>query len=173
MISREEEAVDCNRREVLIGGGVVGGVLGLGTTGSLIALEEHPSQPGDTVGEAERQQRVKSLLERFGDEPVDMLNLLKFKAGGEESYARYGAAFARLIGKFAPGTEVVYGAKCESLLVGTQEWDQLFIVRYPSMAAFLALTTSQDYEDIAHLRTDALERTVLYAMAPAGLGGGN
>lgn len=145
------------------------GALGIGGARRLVALDEGSGQPGDEVGEATRRRQVQSLLERLGDRPVDMLNLLKFKEGGEPSYALYGEEFARLIPKFAPGSEVVYWADCAGLLVGTEEWDRLIIMRYPSMAAFLALTTSPDYHEIAHLRTDALERTVLYAMVPTDL----
>ncbi len=163
----------CSRREVLIGGGLVGGTLGMGAARTLIALDEEPSQPGDRVGDAGRRQVIGSLVEQLGDGPVDMLNLLKFKAGGEASYARYGEAFAGLVAKLAPSTEVVYWADCAGLLVGTEEWDRLIIVRYPSMAAFLTITMSPEYREIAHLRTDALERTVLYAMVPTAAGGGN
>jgi uncharacterized protein (DUF1330 family) len=145
----------------------MGGALGTFAARTLIALDKGPAQPGDDAVRAERQQRFGALLERLGDQPVDMLNLLKFKPGGEASYAAYGREFATLIPEHAPGTQVVYWADCAGLLVGSEEWDRLIIVRYPSMAAFLALTTSADYAAIAHLRTDALERAVLYAMVPS------
>jgi uncharacterized protein (DUF1330 family) len=156
---------------MLIGGGVVGSALALGATGPLIAVEEEGGQPGDQVGEAARRERILRLVEQFGDQPVDMLNLLKFKPGGQASYMRYGAEFGKLVAKFAPETEVVYQGQCKGLLIGAEEWDLVIIVRYPSMTAFLALTSSADYDEIAHLRLDALERAVLYAMAPAA--GGN
>jgi uncharacterized protein (DUF1330 family) len=56
----------------------------------------------------------------------------------------------------------------DSWSIGTEEWDRIIIVHYPSIQAFLKVTTSPEYERIAHLRTDALERAVLYAMVPIG-----
>jgi uncharacterized protein (DUF1330 family) len=162
--------MEITRRNVLMTGGLVSGAMSVGTASRLFAIEdvvESSDQPGDAVGEETRRARIMELLERFGDDPVDMLNLLKFKAGREDSYARYGMEFGRLVPKFAPGTEVIYMAECAELLVGGQDWDRLIVVRYPSVKAFVALTGSPDYDQIAHLRTDALERAVLYALVPA------
>ena len=150
---------------------LTGGATGLGAATHLFAVERTGNgsdQPGDTVGAATRRNRIIELMRRLGDDPVDMLNLLKFKAGGEALYRRYGEEFEKLIVKYAPDTRVVYQAKCAGLLVGGQEWDRLLIVRYPSVRAFITVTASSDYEEIADLRLDALERAVLYAMVPSG-----
>jgi len=159
--------MECNRRHVAIGGGPTAAP-GMDAAGQLIAIDGEPRQPGDQVGAEQRRARLRGLIQTLGDDPVDMLNLLKFRPGGEASYADYGRGFAVLIPKHAPGTEIVYWAECAGLLAGTEEWDRLIIVRYPSIKAFLKITTSPDYERIAHLRTDALERAVLYAMVPIG-----
>jgi uncharacterized protein (DUF1330 family) len=154
------------RRDVLAVGGA-----GFGAATHLFAVEQTGNgsdQPGDTVSEAERRERFVELMKRFGDDPVDMLNLLKFKTGGEASYRRYGAGFMKLIATHAPDTRVVYQADCAELLTGNQEWDHLIIVRYPSVKAFLTVVGSSGYADIADLRLDALERAVLYAMVPSG-----
>jgi uncharacterized protein (DUF1330 family) len=158
-----EEIMETTRRRVL-----TTGAIGLGVAGGLFAIDEHGGQPGDTVGEEDRLKRVSALMERLGDDPVDMLNLLKFKAGGEVSYRRYGMEFGKLIPKYAPGTRVVYQGECAALLVGEQDWDRMLVVRYPSMNEFIALTGSSDYNEIAHLRLAGLERAVLYAIVPSG-----
>jgi len=159
--------MECNHRQVAIDGGLAAAP-GMGVARQLIALDGEPRQPGDQVGAEQRRARIQGLIRTLGDDPVDMLNLLRFKPGGEASYQSYGVEFAKLIPKHAPGTEVVYWAECAGLLVGTEEWDRLIIVHYPSIKAFLKITASPDYERIAHLRTDALERAVLYAMVPIG-----
>jgi uncharacterized protein (DUF1330 family) len=155
------------RHEVL-----TAGAKGLGASPHLFAIEgtdDASDQPGDTVGAATRRDRIVELMRRLGDNPVDMLNLLKFKEGGEASYELYGQGFEKLVAKYAPDARVVYRANCAALLVGGQEWDHLLIARYPSVRAFLAVTASPEYEEIAGLRLDALERTVLYAMVPNGV----
>jgi uncharacterized protein (DUF1330 family) len=161
--------MESTRRNLLVTGGLVGGALGLGVTGRLIALgdvDNRDEPPEERVDEATLRQRVQMLIERLGDEPVDMLNLLKFVPGGEASYRRYGREFTTLVAKYAPGTEVPYMADFAGMLAGDIEWDRLIVVRYPSIKAFVALTSSQDYRQIAHHRSQAIERGMLYAMLP-------
>jgi uncharacterized protein (DUF1330 family) len=161
-----------SRRDFLASG-AMGGILGLGASGRLVALEEtqaESDQPEDAVGTAARAERLQSLIARLGDDPVVMLNLLKFKPGGEESYRRYGQEFAAPMQKYAPQTQVVFYARCEELLIGHEEWDRIILVRYPSMKAFAALTSSAEYGAIAHFRTQAIERAVLYALVPESPG---
>jgi uncharacterized protein (DUF1330 family) len=162
--------METTRRRVLMTGGILGGAVGIGGAGRLIAVEgldDHPDQPGDTVGEAARIQRIVDLTEELGDNPVDMMNLLKLKPGGEESYLRYGQGFGGVLAKYAPATTVAYSGDCASLLIGDRAWDRLIIVRYPSMKAFSEVIGSPEYAEIAHLRTDALERTMVYAVVPS------
>ncbi len=102
----------------------------------------------------------------LGDDPVVMLNLLKLKEGGQESFARYGQAFAAPRDKYAPGTRVVFAGQCRELLIGEEEWDMVILVQYPTVESFANMTASPEYAEISHLRTDALERAVLYALSP-------
>ena len=106
-------------------------------------------------------------LKRFMAEdpggPVVMLNLLRFKPGGRESYERYVAAFGDHAGDF--GAEVLYAGDCSSALVAPDgwAWDAILVVRYPSRQAFSDMVRDPDYQQITHLRTDALEEAVLQA----------
>lgn len=96
------------------------------------------------------------------DGPVVMLNLLKFKQdGGRELYARY----VRESGPFieAVGAKVAYLGKTHELLYGTETWDVLMLVKYPSRKAFIKMTNDPEYLEIHKLRERALERAVLYA----------
>jgi len=96
-----------------------------------------------------------------------MLNLLKFKPGGAEQYQRYTAATAPLLAK--AGGKVLLAGRPAELLIGDQTWDLALIVEYPKRAALLAMLDSEDYQAIANLRTEALERSVLYALDPVAL----
>ena len=52
------------------------------------------------------------------------------------------------------------------LVIGSETWDMVAIVEYPSRAAFIEMVTSPEYQKIVHLREEALERSVLYATDP-------
>jgi len=100
--------------------------------------------------------------------PVVMLNLLRFKAGGRESYAEYGRAIGPHLTKC--GGEVVYAGDGSTALVAEdgQAWDAVLLVRYPSREAFCRMVADPDYQQITHLRTEGLEEAVLQATTPWG-----
>jgi uncharacterized protein (DUF1330 family) len=108
---------------------------------------------------------MQALIARAGEGPVVMLNLLKFKPeGGQEKYAQYGAAVAPLLGK-AGGT-IRYMGNPDELLIGSEAWDSLLLIEYPTRQAFLDMVTSAEYQAIQHLREESLVRSVLYATNP-------
>ena len=87
--------------------------------------------------------------------PIHMLNLLRFKEdGGRESYAEYSARTLPLVEK--RGGKVVYRAQARMTIIGAEEWDDMFIVEYPSKDAFLDMVLSDEYQQGAHLRHEAL-----------------
>jgi uncharacterized protein (DUF1330 family) len=96
------------------------------------------------------------------DEPVVMLNLLRFAEGGRERYAQYAQAFRQT---FAPryGVEVVYAGDGLPALVAEdgQAWDAVLLVRYPTRRAFSQMVADPEYQQITHLRTEALQEAVL------------
>ncbi len=110
---------------------------------------------------------LKSFLEADDDGPVVMLNLLRFKPGGRESYRRYAAAVGST---FLPrvGGEVLYFGNGDTPLVAEQgqAWDAVLIVRYPSRAAFSQMVADPEYQEVTHLRTEALEEAVLQPTSP-------
>ena len=100
--------------------------------------------------------------------PVVMLNLLKFKPGGEESYAAYGRALRDYLPKI--GAEVLYAGNCSTPLVAPEgwDWDALLVVRYPSRETFMEMVRDPEYQKVTHLRTEALTEAVLQATVPWG-----
>jgi uncharacterized protein (DUF1330 family) len=121
------------------------------------------------MGEANPEQPNEAGLAAFsahGDEPgaVTMLNLLEFAPeGGRERYAEYGAAVAPLLEK--AGGRIVFAGEPGTVLLGELSWDMVLLVEYPSRKAFLEMIGSEDYQAIAHLRTEALARGELHPLS--------
>lgn len=111
------------------------------------------------------QDQFRKLARNTNEEPFVMLNLLKFKEkGGREAYFRY----IKESGPFveAVGAKVIYFGKPNELLNGTETWDILMLVQYPSRKAFLEMANNPDYIKVHESRKEALERAVLYATDP-------
>ena len=110
---------------------------------------------------------LKRYLAEDPGGPVVMLNLLRFREGGQDSYASYAAALSTT---FLPrvGGEVLYAGDGSTALVAEdgQAWDAVLLVRYPSRAAFSAMVADPDYQEVTHLRTEALAEAVLQATVP-------
>lgn len=110
-------------------------------------------------------------LKRFVSEdpggPVVMLNLLRFAPDGREKYAEYAAALEET---FLPryGAEVVYAGEGSTTLVAEdgQDWDAVLCVRYPSRQAFSAMVADPEYQQVTHLRSEAVVEAVLQATTP-------
>jgi uncharacterized protein (DUF1330 family) len=113
------------------------------------------------------QEDLAAFTSRAGEGPVYMLNLLEFAGdGGAERYAEYGQAVAPLL-EGVGGRPVFAGTPAEDL-IGDGHWDLVVVVEYPTRQAFLDMVSSPEYQEIAHLRTEALLRTELRAMDSLG-----
>lgn len=109
-------------------------------------------------------EAMAAFQERLDDGPVTMLNLLKFKPGQAAMYRQYMDEVAPLLA--GVGGRLVFSGKPAEKLTGQEDWDLMLLVQYPKRASLAAMFTSDAYKAIAHLRQDALERAVLYAMDP-------
>lgn len=95
------------------------------------------------------------------ESPIMMLNLIRYKdtasypedhpcAGenltGEQAYKNYmresGAVFERL------GGEIMWKGAYKAMVIGPddKQWDQIFVARYPSANAFMAMISDPDYQ---------------------------
>lgn len=120
-----------------------------------------------------RREQIAALLENDKAGPIRMLNLLKFKEfaeysdgtdtglSGAEAYQRYAAEVVPIISK--TGGEVVFSGQANTLVIGDGEleWDMVSIVEYPSVAAFIGMTTSEEYKRIHVHREAGLEHQLL------------
>jgi len=102
------------------------------------------------------------------DEPIVMLNLLRFRdradyggsAGGEVSgrtaYDRYSKAVLPLL--FEVGGLPLWMGKARANVIAPEgeSWDEVLLVHYPARRAFLRMVESEAYQAIMHHRTAAL-----------------
>ncbi len=115
-------------------------------------------------------ETVRAFLAAPIKGPVVMLNLLKFKLdGGAACYMQYAEGMEPLLARH--GARILYSGRVEHTLVGSQQWDAIAVVEYPSREAFLAMATSPEYQRVHVHREQALERTELIATSPLAQGG--
>jgi uncharacterized protein (DUF1330 family) len=106
---------------------------------------------------------LQEFIDRADEGPVFMLNLLDFKpGGGRERYGEYAEAVAPLLEK--AGGRLLFAAEAAAPLIGPSKWDLVALVEYPTRRAFLDMVTSQEYLEVAHLRTEALDRSELHPL---------
>ena len=108
---------------------------------------------------------IKQMAERDLDEPVVMLNLLKYREQaaeghgvdgltGRQAYEKYGRAFAELQPRF--GGEPVWMGRGLNPVIGDIAWDIIILVAYPTRRQFIEMFNDPDYQAIAPLRAAAL-----------------
>ena len=104
---------------------------------------------------------LKAFLAETSDEPVTMLNLLRFVEGGAARYGEYVAHFRRTSARF--GAEIIYYGHGRAPVVAEagQAWDAVLLVRYPSRKAFSDMVRDPDYQAGTHLRSESLVEAVL------------
>ena len=116
----------------------------------------------------ENWQRFKDLPR---DRPIQMLNLIKFRdfaeypeghplhgkgLTGREAYAIYKEGFQRVVA--GDGAAMIWEADLECTVTGPDgEWDEAFVMGYPSSIAFMAMVKNEEYvRDVVPHRTAAV-----------------
>lgn len=120
------------------------------------------------------EQLQKVLADTPKDQPIVMLNLLRFRdqasykdeasdRTGREAYRLYMKEAAACVK--AVGAEVIWsGHSVGSLIAPPDEsWDQVLLVRYPSIEAFMAMIESSEYKGVVKHRTAAVQDSRLVA----------
>lgn len=114
---------------------------------------------------------VKGLEALAPDQPVVMLNLMRFRprsldgnGSGWDAYLRYSAVTVPMIK--ARGGTLLWTGKARTVALGGEEgnrWDFVALVHYPTVAAFLDMMTSAEYETQAdpHRRNGCAEHLII------------
>jgi uncharacterized protein (DUF1330 family) len=114
------------------------------------------------------EKQMEEFLEEGNDEPIFMVNLLKFKEKAEypdkretdltvrEAYAIYGAEVVKHLEKV--GGKPIFGSDVIRLMLGEVEelWDQVAIAMYPNRKAMLKMISDPDYIESAQHRVAGL-----------------
>jgi uncharacterized protein (DUF1330 family) len=103
-------------------------------------------------------------------EPIVMLNLLRYRqradyaqhpqqtpCSGRDAFKRY--AKSSLVCIEAAGGKVLFIGAAQPAVIGpeAEQWDEIFLVHYPSRRAFLDMIASAEYRAIAFHRSAALQ----------------
>lgn len=110
-------------------------------------------------------EALKAMATGDPDEPVVMLNLLRYRdvaesghgvdgLTGREAYAVYGQRFETLHSRF--GGEPIWMGRGIRSVIGEEEWDVVLLVQYPSRRQFVEMLRDPDYQAIAPIRAAAL-----------------
>jgi uncharacterized protein (DUF1330 family) len=114
---------------------------------------------------------VEGLQELEHQGPVVMVNLMRFHArsldgdgSGWDAYLRYSALTVPMIK--ARGGTLLWTGDAKAVALGAQaghHWDYLALVYYPSVAAFIDMMTSADYENLSdpHRRNGCAEHVII------------
>lgn len=109
---------------------------------------------------------LKAFLAADPDQPVVMLNLLRFAEGGAQRYDEYIAHF-RTCAERVGATIVYFGHGADPVVAERgQDWDAVLLVSYPSRRAFSDMVRDPGYQEGAHLRTESLVEAVLQPTTP-------
>lgn len=114
--------------------------------------------------------QLEAVASAFADRgAVTMLNLLRYRddadynahpdetpCSGREAYARYAARALDCVRE--AGGRVVFQGAAAACVIGPDDeaWDDVLLVEYPSVEAFLAMIRAPRYQAFVHHRTAAL-----------------
>jgi uncharacterized protein (DUF1330 family) len=137
----------------------------------------HPQCYNAGIGADEEQAMGVDLLNVVGlrdlehEGPVVMVNLMRFHdrsldgdGSGWDAYLRYSALTVPMIK--ARGGTLLWTGDAKAVALGEQDgnqWDYLALVYYPSVAAFVEMMTSEDYETRCdpHRRNGCAEHVII------------
>jgi uncharacterized protein (DUF1330 family) len=114
---------------------------------------------------------IEGLSALPDDAAVVMLNLMRFRdrsldgnGSGWDAYLRYSALTVPMIK--ARGGTLLWTGKAKAVALGPQDgnqWDYVALVYYPSVAAFIDMMTSADYENLSdpHRRNGCAEHVII------------
>ncbi|MGB0906179.1 MAG: DUF1330 domain-containing protein [Maricaulaceae bacterium] len=134
-------------------------------------------------------EQIKAFLVHKGaDQPVYMLNLLKFKVratykdgedvSGREAYSRYAKAFGEMVRASGhEASETTFGGSMNAVLIGDAnggdaskpDWDAVALVKYPNAKTMFEMVSSDEYRKIHYHRRAGLEGQLLISCDDGGV----
>jgi uncharacterized protein (DUF1330 family) len=109
--------------------------------------------------------QMQEFLALPDDQPIVMVNLLKFKPdGGQAEYAKYAAGVQPILEKL--GAKIVFSGKAEFCLIGQADWDMIALVQYPRKKTLVQMSLSPEYQAIHNHREAGLLGQINYAVVP-------
>lgn len=126
------------------------------------------------------EDQLRTLLESREEGPLQFVNLLSYHprarypeghelagAGlsGADAYGRYGAVALDHVARRG-GTLVLYNDVLQVLIGRTQPWDQIAIMEYPGVDAFVDMIRDPDYQAGLVHRERGLAETAILVSRP-------
>ena len=123
-------------------------------------------------------EQFKTMLEGPPDQPVVMLNLLRFKpradapdadVSGAEAYQRYGSAMRKIVESH--GGRILWSGRVDSMVIADVDpgYHAVALVEYPSRKKFVEIARSADVAAIGVHRAAGLESQWLIATTPGDI----
>lgn len=126
-------------------------------------------------------EQLTEAIAKGSNEPIVMVNLLKFKdrasykdgraddATGRQAYDRYGKEMIKFVQSH--GGRVIFSGPVKSVVIGNVEeaWDAVALVEYPSSEAFAKIAMSSDVAKIGVHREAGLAGQILIQCVEARL----
>lgn len=117
-------------------------------------------------------EQIQELLAGPADDPVVMVNLLRFKdradaadagVAGVEAYRRYGEPMRRIVEE--RGGRFLWMGRVDSFVIGASDtpFDAIALVEYPSRRAFVEIVNDPRVREIGAHRAAGLEGQWLIA----------
>jgi uncharacterized protein (DUF1330 family) len=117
-------------------------------------------------------EQIQALLAGPADQPVVMVNLLRFKpkadapnegVSGEESYRRYADEMVAFVE--SKGSRVIWTGRIDSQVIGEggDDFHMVALVEYPSRKVFVEIATDPYVQEIGVHRAAGLEGQWLLA----------
>jgi uncharacterized protein (DUF1330 family) len=130
-----------------------------------------------TVALYPTREQIETLMAGPADQPVVMVNLLRFKpaadapnAGlsGEDAYRLYAEKMIAFVG--SKGGRVIWSGRLDSQVIGegADAFHMIGLVEYPSRQAFVEIATDPFVQEIGVDRASGLEGQWLIATTSAG-----
>jgi uncharacterized protein (DUF1330 family) len=116
------------------------------------------------------REQIQALLADPTPGPVVMVNLLRFRPGGEAAYRRYAEAMRKIVE--GRGGRFIWSGRVTAQVVGSggEGFEVVGLVEYPSRKAFVEIATSPEVAAIGVHRTEGLAGQWLLATTAAPLG---